>query len=74
MKADKIRELFSTVWQEDSEIEFVQLALAGIPADHKRGGVPAADGFVGSYLRRLIAANRAVLVQRVSDRFLGLFD
>jgi len=69
-----VKKIWGNVWQEDDEIEFLQLAEQGIPESFKdEGGVPLDKPQVRTYLKDLYNKNSAALIN-VSDRFMNAFD
>ena len=62
---EKVLVFMDCVWQEDKEIEFINL----IEENRKNILAAPTDGIVKYYLKRLWKENRARLLDWVSDRF-----
>jgi len=62
---EKVLVFIDYVWQEDKEIEFINL----IEENKKNILAAPTDGIVKYYLKRLWKENRARLLDWVSDRF-----
>jgi len=63
------------VWQEDSEIAFVELAEEGIPDEFKdENGVPLDKPQVNQYLKDLYKKNSEHMLQGFSDQFFHVFE
>jgi len=62
---EKVLAFMNCVWQEDGEIEFINL----IEENRKNILVAPTDGIIKYYLKRLWKENRTQLLNRVSDCF-----
>lgn len=66
---EEILEFLDFLWQEDTEIEFINLIN-----EYRDRIETASDGAIKDYLRRVYAANEGVLMVRTSESFMNLLE
>lgn len=66
---EKVLAFLDCVWQEDAEIEFIELIN-----ENRENILTASDGVIKNYLRKLWKENEAQVVLSVSECFVYEFE